>query len=111
MHGTLNDATFDCHRARHDAIDAGTSKIAIDLDVMVEKLGYEVIIPVYPDFIKFSQQLQSIRDSIAASRGKRENREMIYASIESAHFPELVRSYHTLRLSEEIVTAQVGRQR
>jgi hypothetical protein len=46
----LREARFDCHRARHDAIDAGTSKIAIDLEIMVKKLGPEVILPVCPGF-------------------------------------------------------------
>src|SRR5229473_6540765 len=31
----LRDAKFGCHRARHDAIDAATAKIAVDLDIAV----------------------------------------------------------------------------
>ena len=57
----LNDALFNCHRARHDAVDAGTSKIAIDLDIMTTRLGYEVILPVHPAFPKLVQDLRVIR--------------------------------------------------
>ena len=53
----LDDAKFDCHRARHDAIDAATSKIAIDLEIMVSKLGYHAILPAYPDFPQLYQNL------------------------------------------------------
>lgn len=35
--GLLQDAEFDCHRARHDAIDAATSKIAVDLEIATKK--------------------------------------------------------------------------
>ncbi|MDE2135573.1 MAG: hypothetical protein KGJ49_13370 [Alphaproteobacteria bacterium] len=48
--GLLADARFDCHRARHDAIDTAVSKIAITIDIMVEKLKYDAILPAFPEF-------------------------------------------------------------
>jgi hypothetical protein len=51
----LQDALFDCYRARHDAIDAATSKIAIDLEIKVEKLGFEAILPAFQEFPKLVQ--------------------------------------------------------
>jgi hypothetical protein len=107
----LADAKFDCHRARHDAIDAATSKIAIDLEIMVSKLGYEVILPVYQDFPSLYTKLQAVRDRIAVSRQNRENREAIYSSIEATDFPELIESFNRMRASEHIMIAMAKRRR
>lgn len=107
----LADAKFDCHRARHDAIDAATSKIAIDLEIMATKLGYEVILPVDPQFPQLVQGLQAVRDKIAASRKNRQNREAIYSVIEASDFPELVKSYQNLMSSEHIMISIAKKRR
>jgi hypothetical protein len=107
----LADAKFDCHRARHDAIDAATSKIAIDLEIMVTKLGYEVILPVHPQFPQLVQELQAVRDKIAASRKDRENREAIYSVIEASDFPDLIKSYETMMASEYIMVSIAKKRR
>jgi hypothetical protein len=77
----LDDARFDCHRARHDAIDAATAKIAADLEIMVEKLGCESILPAFPSFPSLYRNLTDIRDQICKSRRNRDNREAIYSVI------------------------------
>lgn len=64
----LDDARFDCHRARHDAIDAATAKMAVDLEIMVEKLGHESILPAFPAFPSFYQNLTNVRNRIPKSR-------------------------------------------
>ncbi len=107
----LQDALFDCHRARHDAIDAGTSKIAIDLEIMISKLGYEVILSVHPTFPGLFQDLQKIRARIITSRRDRENRDKIYSVLEAADFPELVKSYTALRGNEHMMVAMARRRR
>jgi hypothetical protein len=107
----LNDALFDCHRARHDAIDAGTSKIAIDIEIMISKLNYEVILPVHPTFPTLVKDLRKVRIKIRESRRNRENREAIYSVIESVDFPALVKSYEDLRENENIMKAIARRRR
>jgi hypothetical protein len=107
----LNDALFDCYRARHDAIDAGTSKIAIDLEIMISRLGYEVILSVHPAFPKLFQDLQKIRDKIIDSRRDRENREKIYSVLEASDFPVLVKSFAELRGNEHMMVAMAKRRR
>lgn len=111
IHKLLADATFDCHRARHDAIDAATSKIAIDLEIMASKLGYEVILPAYPNFAQLVRDLQLVRAKIAVSREDRENREAIYSVIEAVDFPNLVTSYNDMRSSEHIMIQMAKRRR
>jgi hypothetical protein len=77
----LRDAIFDCHRARHDAIDAGTSKIAIDLEIMADKIGFDVILSVHQNFSSLYKQLRAIRGKIVESRHLRSDREAIYSVI------------------------------
>ncbi|HTT82742.1 MAG TPA: hypothetical protein VMF67_04630 [Rhizomicrobium sp.] len=107
----LADAEFDCHRARHDAIDAGSAKIAIQLEIMVEKLTYEVILAVYPEFRQLALQVLEVRQRIVESRRNRTERQKIYAVIETARFPELVGKYNEMRVSEPIMRAMAKRSR
>jgi len=107
----LDDARFDCHRARHDAIDAATAKIAADLEIMVEKLGHESILPAFPDFPSLYQNLTSVRDRIRMSRGNRDNREVIYSVIEAADFQELVNAFNRMRSCEPIMVALAKKNR
>jgi hypothetical protein len=107
----LHDALFDCHRARHDAVDAGTAKIAIDLEIMISKLGYEILLAVHPTFPKLFQDLQRVRVKITESRLDRNNREKIYSVLEVCDFPALVGSYTELRGNEQMMVAMAKRRR
>lgn len=106
----LSDARFDCHRARHDAIDAATAKIAIDLGIMVEKLGHDVIIGAFPQFADFYGKLYTIRDKIVNSRGNRDDRDTIYSIIEEVDFPELCSWHRRLQASEPLMV-RIARKR
>ena len=107
----LADAEFDCHRARHDAIDAASSKIAIQLDIMRDKLTFEVIVPVCPEYRDVALKVLAIREKIALSRKDRSNRPAIYAVFETADFPALVAAYNKMRLSEPIMLEMAKRCR
>jgi len=102
----LDDACFDCHRARHDAIDAATAKIAADLEIMVEKLGYESILPAFPAFPSLYQNLTDIREKICKSRSDRDNRDAIYSTIETIDFRGLVASFNQMRGCEAIMVSE-----
>ncbi len=107
----LQDAKFDCHRARHDAIDALTSKIALDLDLMCNKLGYDAILKAYPNFITFSNKLSEIQERIAEARKARQNREAIYTSLEVNEYEDLVKEFKVLRRAEPIMKSLARRER
>lgn len=107
----LQEAKFDCHRARHDAIDAATSKIALDIDTMGRKLGYNAILKVYPNFADFRTLLSGIRKKIAQSRGDRQNREKIYAFIEENELEGLVDKFDEIQEAEPIMKALAKRER
>ncbi len=101
----LQDAKFDCHRARHDAIDAATSKIASDIDTMSRRLGYHAILKAYPEFGNFSRQLSTVRQKIVDSRGDRNSREAIYSALEQSEFKDLVNAYKGVQTAEPIMKA------
>jgi hypothetical protein len=107
----LADALFDCHRARHDAIDTATAKIAITIDIMVSKLKYEAILPCYADFPILVSDLAAVRKKVSISRKDRENREAIYTVIEETDFPALVDRYQGLQASEPIMKRLAKRNR
>lgn len=96
----LRDARFDCHRARHDAIDAATSQMTTDLELALEKLGPEVVLQCFHNFQAFRVALETVRNNIVQSRGDRSNREKVYAAIENVNFPELVRYHKELKESD-----------
>ncbi len=110
----LADAEFDCHRARHDAIDAASAKIAIQLDLMEEKLGYDAILAVVPEFRDIALKVLDIRAKVLNTRGEnRKDRVKIYAVVSATNFKELVEAYDVLKTSEPMMIklAKQGRRR
>lgn len=107
----LCDAKFDCYRARHDAIDVATSKMAIDIEIMINKLKYSAILPAYPGFPNLFAEITEVRKKIATSRGKREDREAIYSVIESTDFPNLVTRFQDMKSCEQIMKAVAKSER
>ncbi len=107
----LQDAEFDCHRARHDAIDAATAKIALDIDIAVKKLGYSSILTPYPEFPNLKNELSKVRKKIKASRRNRDNREAIYSVIEAADFGDIVELFVGFKNAEPIMLGLAKKQR
>ena len=89
----LEDARFCCHRAQHDAIDAALAKIGIDLDNLTTRLGFEPVTTAYPPFREFYASFSVAQEQVAASRGKREDRNAIYDTITQVDLPEMVKRY------------------
>lgn len=107
----LQDAEFDCHRARHDAIDAATAKIALDIEIAAKKLGYDAVLKAFPDFPKINSTLNIIREKIKESRGNRENREAIYSVIEATDFEEIVGQFRKFQAQESVMRGIAKKQR
>ncbi|MCQ8185164.1 hypothetical protein [Parvularcula maris] len=99
----LEDARFNCHCARHDAVDAAVGKMAADLEIMINKLGYEAVLKAYPEFPEFFSSLRDTQEKIARSRRDRANRQAIYESIENADLPQLVAGFGRVRTCEPIM--------
>ena len=101
----LRDAKFDCHRARHDAIDAATSKMSGDLSVAVEHLTPRLLMKNFSEFTAFYGDLFAVRDKIAVSREDRMNRDAIYDTIQSVDLSNLSKLYFRFRACEPLMVA------
>lgn len=99
----FDEAWFNCLRAQHDAVDAVTSKVAIDLALVKEKIGLDVALQVFPDYSKLVTIVNNIRKKIANSRKCRENREKIYEDIFDVNLKELAEIYHDFLECEPIM--------
>jgi hypothetical protein len=107
----LIHARFNCHCARHDAIDAATLKMAIDLDLMTERLGHEAVLFAFPKFGELYDRIQSAQSLIATARQKRENRGDIYAEIAATNFEGLVGLYKSAKACEPLMKKIAARTR
>lgn len=107
----LNDAHFDCCRARHDAIDAATSKISNDLSIAVKKIGSRVVLAHFSDYPKLVKELTTIRRLVAISREDRNNRDKIYETISNDNIVKIMDYYGDFQANEEILKSEGRWQR
>lgn len=85
----LADAHFNCHRARHDAIDAATDAMLRRIDTAIDMLGDDVVSQYFPEALSLAARLTEIQERIAFSRKDRDNRDAIYAAIEGIDLLEI----------------------
>jgi hypothetical protein len=97
----LRDAKLDCHRARHDAVDAAAAKIAKDIEINNDFFGQDVVVSAFPRLSELRSALQEVRAGIVAARSDLKNRDGIYNEIETDKFPGLILLYRAMQLSEQ----------
>lgn len=107
----LADAHFNCHRARHDAIDAATDAMLKRLDAAIDKLGDDVVSQHFPEAISLAARLAEIQTRIAESRVDRENRDAIYSAIEGVDLLELHNGFKRFLYSRERMMRTASRRR
>jgi len=105
------DAKFFCHRARHDAIDAATSKMAGDLAVAVEYLSAQVVMNHFSDFPTLYRNLLNVREKVAVSRKDRENRDLIYETIQTVDLVKLSEVYTDFRTCEPLMVQTAEKEK
>ena len=96
----LEDALFDCYRAKHDAVDVVISIIASELNVATKRIGYRAILAAYPELSKFVEVLNAAQEKIASSRGMRDERDALYTALEQIELKQLVSRYTSFKASE-----------
>jgi hypothetical protein len=64
----LADATEDCVKAKHDAIDSMLDFITSWFDRTESKLGLSVVQRYFPNYIEITAKISTIQDRIADSR-------------------------------------------
>jgi hypothetical protein len=99
----LQDALFNCHRARHDAIDAGTSQISITITSAIKNLRPSAVLTAFPDFVRLNAAIQRIKGKIPQSRASQDDRDALYEAIEGADFPDLLRWFELYQTSEPMM--------
>ncbi|MFN4353915.1 hypothetical protein [Parvibaculum sp.] len=107
----LDDAHFDCCRARHDAIDAATSKMTADLRIAIDRIGADVVLDKFRDLPKLLAELSKVRKLIATSRENRNDRDAIYATIQDNNLVDIVRMFDEFQASETVLKAAAARIR
>lgn len=111
VHALFQDARFDCHRARHDAIDAAFSQIAVELDLLVDKLGYDATLKAYPEYTTFYVEFSKSRKQIIASRRKRQDREDIYSYIEKVELQNIVSKFKDIKAAKPVIMGIARKER
>ena len=107
----LKDAHFDCCRARHDAIDAATTKMTSDLDIALKKLGATPIIQAFPDYSNLVGMLVETRQKIAVSRENRDDRDAIYKSIVNDNLVTIAQKFNMFQANEDVIIAHARSER
>jgi len=99
----LQDAWFNCHRTRHDAIDAAISQISITIDSAVKNLRYSAVLAAFPDFVRLIASIQQIREQIRKSRASQDDRDALYEVVEGSDFPQLMTWFAHFQTSESVM--------
>ncbi len=107
----LNDAIFNCHCARHDAIDVATAVVALNLDITTNKIGFDNILRAFPRFADLRKQLSTIRGKIRTSRSNRGDRDLIYQVISETDLPVMASLYDEFQLAEDIMKGLARKDR
>jgi hypothetical protein len=104
----LQDAQFDCSRARHDAIDAAVSKISHDLNIAVAKIGARIVHEKFPNYVKLVIEISAIHKLVTRSRKNREDRDKIYETLARDNLTTIVNLYGEFQASEDVIRS-IGR--
>jgi hypothetical protein len=107
----LDDAIFDCYRARHDALDVSVATIAIALDFAVQQLGANAVLKAFPDFTTLRADVFEVQSKISTSRRKRDDRDLIYATIISVDLEELAKTFRRFQSSEKVMISLARTER
>lgn len=104
----LADATEDCVKAKHDAIDSMMDFITTWLYTQEKNIGYANLQRFYPGYITTTAKIANIQDLIEESRGDRtKRRDDLYNEIENSGYQEIIEFYRQIRQSLGQVEAQL----
>lgn len=111
IRGYVKDAVFNCHCARHDAIDVATATIASNLELVVRKIGYDHVLKAFPEFVDLRDRLGRVRAQIRQSRSNRTERDEIYQAIHDVDLPALATLYEKFQSAEDVMKSLAGKER
>lgn len=107
----LEDARFDCYRARHDAVDATISIVSAELNVAAKKLKYGPVLSAFPRYSELLGHIRRAQENLAKSRSNRHDRDAIYGAVEEANFEQIVVLFRDFRESNSVMKSLAKRER
>lgn len=107
----LEDARFDCYRARHDAVDATVSIVSAELNVAAKKLKYGPVLTAFPRYSELLGHIRRSQESLAKSRSDRNNRDAIYGAVEQTEFEQIVTLFRDFKESVPVMKSLARRDR
>jgi hypothetical protein len=114
VHGYIADATEDCVKAKHDAIDAMMNFVTLWFRRTEESLGLGKLQAFFPDYLEISAMIADVQDKIASSRGDRNSaRDATYDEIDSTDGPyeKVIALFERMSISADRVGLEVRRER
>lgn len=107
----LEEAFYNCHRARHDAIDTAAWKMALNLEAVQSDIGPEALMQYFPQVFDFKQVLQEINNLTSESRKSPKNRITQYAMIQDSLFPRALELFRAMNQRKELMLAAVAHRK
>ncbi len=107
----LSDATEDCVKAKHDAIDAAVDYVISWFKHVEDRLGLPTLVKYFPEYIDTLSMLYPIQRRIAESRANRtDGRDDIYNDIEKDYYQKILKLYEKMRQSHDRIRAEVEKE-
>jgi len=112
IHAYIADATEDCVKAKHDAIDAIIDFVTTWFYRIELSLGLAAVQQFFPTYIAIRTIIADIQDRISESRGDRTiSRDAIYNEIEEKYLPDILALYRQMQFSNPAVSAAARKDR
>ena len=108
----LADATEDCVKSKHDAIDSMLDFVTRWFHETEKSLNLGKIIIFFPDYVEIVSKISEIQDKIADSRQNRiASRDGIYDDIENNYLDDIMSLFTKMKISHERVTQEILREK
>lgn len=107
----LIEASENCIKARHDAIDAAVLFIHLKIEKLVQSVGSIEVRIHFPKFSLLADEIKAIDKRIIASRKNRKTLETEYDSIIDGHIDRVVDFYEELAKSEQAIRSVFSAQK
>jgi hypothetical protein len=113
VHAFIADATEDCVKAKHDAIDSMMDFVVIWFNEVEKQLSLATVQQFFPDYLETSGLINGIQNRIEESRQDRTKlRDSIYDAIDDGgDYQKILNLFDRMRNSKERVNAAIAKQR
>ncbi|MCJ2119306.1 hypothetical protein MKK65_22500 [Methylobacterium sp. J-001] len=108
----LADATEDCVKSKHDAIDAMLNFVTSWFDELEKKVGPKRLHETFPDYLEVLGLISGIQEQIAESRSDRNKlRDAIYNRIDGDDYERILKLFVIMKSSSERVALIARKER